>query len=233
MDIEIYGDESNQQLLVSKDFSRGSFFSIGGIWLPSSKRNLFKESIKEIRQSENCFGEIKWNAVSPSKLSFYLKLVDFFFAQGYDLRFRCIVIDTQTLDLDTYHQADQELGYYKFCYQLLKNWIEDFNTYSIYVDCKTNRNPDRLRTLKSFLSNANLLADVRIVQALSSAQVVFIQLADLLLGAVSAKFNTSTESEAKLAVIQRIEEHLKHQIMPTSRSVRKFNVFKIALTGTR
>lgn len=233
MDIEIYGDESNQQLLVSKDFSRGSFFLIGGIWLPSSKRNLFKEGIKEIRQSENCFGEIKWNAVSPSKLPFYLKLVDFFFDQGFDLRFRCIVIDTQTLDLATYHQADQELGYYKFCYQLLKNWIEDFNTYSIYLDCKTNRNPNRLHTLKSFLDDANLLAEVRIVQALSSVQVVFIQLADLLLGAVSAKFNKSTKSEAKLAVIRRIEEHLKHQIMPTSRGVRKFNVFKIALTGTR
>lgn len=233
MEIEIYCDESNQQLLVKEDADGRPYFSIGGIWLPSEKRTEFKQGIKAIREKENCFGEIKWNKVSPSRLNFYLQLVDYFFQQDLDLRFRCILIDTTKLDLSTYHQADQELGYYKFCYQLIKNWIDDFNSYSIFVDCKTNRNYDRLRILHSYLSKSNLLADIKSIQSLSSNEVVFIQLADLLLGAVTAKLNNATVSEAKLMVIKQIEDNLKNPIMPTARGVRKFNIFKIALSEKR
>ncbi len=133
MEIEIYCDESNQQLLSSSKESVNRFFLIGGLWLPRNKRDSFKERIREIRVDEDCFGEAKWNAVSPSKVSFYLRLVDFFFEQELDLRFRCIVVDSHKVDLERYHQADQEVGYYKFCYHLLKNWIEDFNSYYIFV----------------------------------------------------------------------------------------------------
>jgi len=232
MEIEIYCDESNQQLLSSTKPSQNRFFLIGGLWLPAAKRKLFKESITSIAHAENCFGEAKWNNVCPSKLSFYIKLVDFFFEQGNDLRFRSIVIDSQKVDLRRYHQADQELGFYKFCYQLLKNWIEDFNDYFIFLDCKTNRMPNRLQTLQKFLREGNLLANVRSVQALPSNELVLMQLTDVLLGAVAAKFNGSVESEAKVAVIERIEKYLNHNIMPTARSVRKFNVFKIVLSGS-
>jgi hypothetical protein len=229
VDIEIYCDESNQQLLGSTKPTGKRFFLIGGIWLPASKRNEYKEAINSIRQEEHCFGEAKWKTVSPSKLSFYLKLMDFFFRQEYDLRFRCIVVDTQRINLQKYHEADKELGYYKFCYQLLKNWIEDFNSYSIFLDCKTIRDPHRLAALRSYLRAANLFAEIKNIQALPSNDLVLLQLTDVLLGAISAKFNRSVTSEAKLAVIDRIEQHLKHQIMPTSLGVRKFNVFKISL----
>jgi len=229
VDIEIYCDESNQQLLGSTKPTDKGFFLIGGIWLPASKRTEYKEAINNIKQEERCFGEAKWKTVSPSKLSFYLKLMDFFFRQGYDLRFRCIVVDTQRVDLHKYHEADKELGYYKFCYQLLKNWIEDFHSYSIFLDCKTIRDPHRLAALRSYLRAANLFAEIKNIQALPSNDLVLLQLTDVLLGAVSAKFNRSVTSEAKLAVIDRIEQHLKHQIMPTNLGVRKFNIFKISL----
>lgn len=229
MDIEIYCDESNQQSLSSKKPSQNRYFLIGGLWLPSEKRGLFKETIRSIAQTENTFGEAKWRAVCPSKLSFYLKLVDFFFEQEYDLQFRCIVIDTHKIDLEKYHDADQELGYYKFCYQLIKNWIQDFNSYSIFVDYKTIRDPSRLIVLKDYLRKANLLAQIKNLQALPSNEVVLMQLTDVLLGAVSAKFNQSTASKAKLAIIECIEQHLKHPIMATSKGVRKFNVFRISL----
>jgi hypothetical protein len=229
MDIEIYCDESNQQLLSAKEPPLSRFLLIGGLWLPVAKRQQFKESINRIRQEEGCFGEIKWRAVCPSKLHFYLSLVDFFFNQGNELRFRCIAVDTQKVDLELYHEADQELGFYKFCYQLLKNWIEDFNTYSIFFDMKSQRIRGRLRTLERFLHQSNLLARVDRIQALPSRDVVIMQLADLLLGAVSSKFNQSVTSVSKTTVIERIEHHLGHEIWPTARDVKKFNVFKISL----
>jgi len=232
MDIEIYCDESNQQLLAKSETGRIRYFLIGGLWLPSSKRQSFKEGIAHIRDEFNCRGEIKWNAVCPSKLSFYLRLIDFFFAQGLDLRFRCIVVNSQKVDLERYHDADQELGFYKFCYQFLKNWIEDFNTYSIFFDAKTNRKRGRLQNLEMFLRQSNRLAKITGIQALPSKEVAMIQLADLILGAVSAKFNDSVTSQAKIEVINRIESHLHCQIVPTNRGVRKFNVFKIDLPQT-
>lgn len=131
--------------------------------------------------------------------------------------------------MEKYHDAAQELGYYKFCYQLMKYWIEDFNSYSIFLDYKTTREPSRLTSLKSYLQRANLLAQIKNLQALPSNEVVLLQLADVLLGAISAKFNQSATSKAKLAVIERIEQCLKHPIMATGRNVKKFNIFKISL----
>ncbi len=230
MDIEIYCDESNQQALGATDkTTNGSFFLIGGLWLPSSKRNEIKRHIREIQNVHDCFGEIKWRAVSPSKLPFYLNVVDYFFGQGLALRFRCIVIDTDIVNLERYHEADKELGYYKFCYQLLKNWIEDFNSYSIFMDLKTNRSRIRLSHLKKYLDDCNLLSEINTVQALPSQESMPIQLADFLVGATSTKFNKCASSQAKLEIIKRIEHHLKHPIMPTVKSIQKFNIFKIIL----
>ena len=231
MELDIYCDESNQELLSSNRDSINKYFLIGGVWLPSSKRGLYKQIIGNIKKEEQTFGEAKWNKVSPSRLSFYLKLIDFFFNQGEELRFRCIVIDSKKVDLARYHDADQELGFYKFCYQLLKNWIEDFNSYSIFTDCKTNRMRNRLPVLERHLRQANLLAKIHKLQNVESKESVLLQLADVILGAVAAKFNSSTSSEAKLAVLNSIEEHLGHKIIPTSRSVKKFNIFKIQLSG--
>jgi hypothetical protein len=61
---------------------------------------------------------------------------------------------------------------------------------------------------------------------------VLIQLADVLTGCASRRFNnTSTESAAKNQVLQTVEEKLGREIGPTTRHVKKFNVFRINLSG--
>lgn len=237
MDFEVYCDESNQELLcsagrtprapLSEESSR--FFLIGGLWLPAAKRSSMKARIREARLRHGCFGEAKWRSISPSQLPFYLDIIDIFFEAGADINFRCIAIDSRTVDLSRYHQADQELGYYKFCYQLLKHWTEDFCSYRVFLDTKTNRLRTRLQTLRHFLQAANLLAEVKSVQAVPSRESPLIQLTDVLLGATAAKFNSITTSQSKLEAIHRVESHLGHPIAPTTRWVRKFNVFKIRL----
>lgn len=51
------------------------------------------------------------------------------------------------------------------------------------------------------------------------------------MGAVGYKYNygESGGSLAKKAVVSRIEEHLEHEIMPTVKEYKKFNVFRIIL----
>jgi|SRR3989339_299806 len=226
MDFDVYCDESRLDILSSKK-SSDSYMVIGSLWIPSERRNEVKDRLKQAQNEHRYLCEFKWNKVTSSKMEFYLELIDIFFEYNEDFRFRCIVVDKDKVDLFKYHQSDAELGFYKFYYQLLHHWILDCNTYSIYVDMKTNRCGNRLPILKGCLQNASLFSDIKSVQALPSHEVLFIQWADLFVGAVSAKYNGGIKSDAKKKVIGRIEEKLGFAIMPTSRDFSKFNIFKI------
>jgi hypothetical protein len=180
----------------------------------------------------NAWGEIKWTKISPSKLDFYLDLVDLFVGYGTMLRFRCIAVDQQSVNMKL-HGDDHELGFYKFYYQVLHHWIYDFNTYHIFCDQKSNREPHRFSELRRVLDNANLSANVACVQALPSKEVTLIQLTDMLLGAASSRMNkTLGAGTAKEAVVRALEQRLSvPALRPTYQSEPKFNIFKINLGG--
>lgn len=231
MDFDVYCDESRPDLFASRQEGIGRFMLIGSVWFPTARAGEFKEEIKQIRREHGAYREIKWRAVSPAKCEFYLDLVNWFFAKGTECRFRCIVVEASEVDLPKFHNSDQELGFYKFYYQLLHHWILDFNRYRIFVDHKRNRERDRLQVLRRCLAYANISSSIERVQALNSQDSQFIQLADLLTGATASRFHDATKSTARLSVIRQIEHHLEHQIRPTPRSDSKFNVFKINLHG--
>ncbi len=231
MEYDIYCDESRSDIFTSQKTS-DCFMVIGGLWLETKNRLKFKQELRDLRQKNKCFGEIKWNKASPAREDFYKKVVDYFFDKGNDLRFRCIVVEKNKVDLMRYHEADAELSFYKFYYQLLHHWILDFNDYSIFLDTKTNRVKDRISVLSDCLRKSNISSEIKNVQALPSHELVFIQLTDLLVGAVSASFNHSIKSKTKKNIIAKIEQHLKHKIIiPTVRDYVKFNVFKICPGG--
>ena len=203
---------------------------IGSLWIEEDLRDDFKEKIKELRVKHNCWGEIKWTKVSTSKENFYFELVDLFFSFGMQSRFKAIGIDPKQINW-AMHGNDRELGFYKFYYLLLKQWLHDFNEYSIYCDSKVNRDLSRLNKLHEILENANWNANIKRVQALPSNEVVLIQLADLFLGATSAKMNNTIQTnKAKLNLINHIEKHLGRQIKATPMSEQKWNVFNIDLS---
>ncbi|MCK5740807.1 MAG: DUF3800 domain-containing protein, partial [Chlorobi bacterium] len=82
------------------------------------------------------------------------------------------------------------------------------------------------------LKNSNLTSTIHNVQALPSHESSGIQLADILTGIVTAKFNNKTTSTAKNNLIQHIEKnYLGHKIRPTPKGSDKFNIFKINLRG--
>lgn len=224
MDLEIYCDESRQDYFYSRDQSDNLFVLIGGLWIGAEKRQYYKDRIKGLRATHNVWGEFKWNRVSTSRIQFYLDLVNLYFEES--IRFRCLLLPVQQLHAIHFHEADNELMFYKFYYQLLHHWLIDFNRYRIFLDLKTNRLQNRIRTLEKVLRNAHPASEILSVQALPSNQVDLLQLADLMIGAVGYKFHGCTTSEAKLMVIERIEQNLGHRITPTSREVKKFNIFK-------
>lgn len=200
---------------------------IGGIWIPKEERENVKNNIKALQYKHNLYGEIKWKNVSPSKIGFYLDLIDMFFMIE-SLRFRCIVVDAKEVDVEVYHNSDSELGFYKFYYQLLFHWCEPLQNYWIFLDYKKNKQSDRLHTLEKVLNNATF-SYIKDVQAIESEQSLLIQLADVLIGAVGYKFNGYNSSYAKLKLIERIEKYIGQTIQKTFKSARKFNVFEIDL----
>ncbi|HRZ78554.1 MAG TPA: DUF3800 domain-containing protein [bacterium] len=231
MRFDVYCDESRPDLFSSKN-RQGKFLVIGSLWLRYDDRQKFKEEIHLLRDRYKVGGEFKWGKVSPSRVDFYKELAKWFFDKKLDLRFRAVVIDAEKVDLMTYHGSDQELGFYKFYYQMLHHWVLDCNEYAVFCDFKSNRKKDRLIVLKDVLSNSNLSSRILSVQPVKSEESVFIQLVDVLTGAVSAKFNNSNIGSAKEELFKIISSELTDRKMqPTPKTEEKFNIFNINLCG--
>lgn len=228
--IDVYCDESYPDLFSSKN-PKGRYMVIGSLWFKTENREKYKQAVHEIRNKHKMGkGEFKWNKVSQSRMGFYKDLIKWFIEQRDDLRFRCIVVENSKIDLVRFHNNDQELGFYKFYYQMLNKWILDFNSYNIFCDYKTMSLRSRLKTLHQCLCNANQLSQINFVQAVHSKESVLLQLNDVLLGIASSKFNESVSSGSiKGQLITCLEEDLGRSIAPTSSAEKKFNVFKINL----
>lgn len=231
MKMEIYCDEAHPDLFSSKN-PQARYIIIGSLWLRAEDRSAYKNAIHKLRDQYKIGGEFKWRKVSPSRIEFYKALIKWFCEQRENLRFRCIAIAHAQVDLVRFHENDQELGFYKFYYQLLHRWIHDFNEYSVFCDYKSNRRSDRLHVLKRCMKNANLSANILNVQAVRSKESVLIQLADVLVGIASQSLNKGvTPGSAKENAVQYLESLLERKIVPTALSEKKFNVFRINLHG--
>jgi len=231
MEYDVYCDESHPDLFSSLK-PPVSFMVIGSLWLEKAERTEYKKTIHELRNKYFVGGEFKWRCVSFSRLEFYENLIDWFFEKGLDLRFRCIAIDHRKVNLVHFHDNDQELGFYKFYYQMLHHWILDFNKYSIFADHKSNRKGNRLQVLRQCLHWSNLSSTITNIQAVRSTESVLMQLCDVLTGAAAARLNNALRSgSAKEKIAIKIESYLKHQIIHTLKSEQKYNVFQIDLAG--
>lgn len=220
MEFEIYCDES----LASQSANRHPFLMIGSLWLLKQLRPEIKTRIKALREKHRVWGEIKWGKVSPAKQDFYFDLVDLFLSYGLELRFRCLAVGADQVDM-SWHDGDKGLGFYKLYYQMLHHWILDFNEYAVFCDLKTHRKWKRLAVLHDCLAKANLTSKIKQIQALPSKELVLIQLTDFLLGMAGARVNDSIKKGCtKDKVAQRLESRLDVKQLTLCRS-KKFNIF--------
>ena len=228
--VEIYCDESRPDLFTTKCDKKDKYLLIGGLKLLAKHRDDIKKNIKALREKYNIYSEIRWNKVSRNKIEFYKELIDIFFSFRDNLRFRCIAVEAEKMDLEHFHDNDAELGFYKFYYQLLNHWILDYNDYKIFTDLKTNREKNRLHILDNILNNTHLYSYISSIQALPSRQVVLLQLTDLLLGLAGARLNNSCKKDsAKTELLKYFEEKLERKISQTPKDELKYNIFVIIL----
>ena len=219
----IYCDESNIQ--------PARYMLIGGLWVPQQYEAGLRCSLEKVRHDFNMTAEFKWTKVSQSKLPAYKAWTDCFF-QNKDIDFRCIVVNTELLDYRTFHKGDQELGFYKFYYQLVSRNIQPTNLYWLYTDERNNRKKNRLEVLKivtnRYWMKSCSVEPLRNIEPRQSNKEDILQLTDLLLGAIGYSWNATQKSLAKIGLIEHIQNRLGWRTLrqATSPGFLRFNIWE-------
>ncbi|RIH85261.1 hypothetical protein Mterra_01750 [Calidithermus terrae] len=223
--INIYCDESGHL-----EHDQVPVMVLGALWCDSEKTREIAKRLREIKVQHGLPAqfEVKWSKVSPAKKEFYLRLLDYFFDDD-DLHFRAIVIPDKTKLDHRFHNQSHDTWYYKMYFLLLTNLILPDSKHRIYLDIKDTRGSAKVRKLHEILSNKHYDFNrdiVQRVQTVRSHEVEHIQLADLLIGAVSYANRGLEDNEAKVALVQRMRERsglkLTASTLPTARKVNIF-----------
>lgn len=172
--------------------------------------------------------EVKWTKVSPAKVGFYLALVDMFVADE-RLRFRGLVVpDKRALNHSRFDQSHDD-WYYKMYYFMLRPIFHAPHHYRIYMDVKDTRGGPKTQKLHEVLANSIYDFDrecIERVQQVRSHESELLQIADILIGALTYANRGLTSSPAKAAIIARLREHLGPKLLTQTSpfSATKFNV---------
>jgi len=182
---------------------------LGAVWCSKTKAAEYNSQIAAIKAKYNLsrYLEIKWTKVSSGKIDFYKELVDYFFdTEG--LNFRAWVIPDKSILEHGIFQQSHDQWYYKMYFYLLRNIICSGNKYHIYIDIKDTRGREKLRNLHKVLGNAHYDFNREMItkmQHVHSHDINLLQLADLLIGAISYKARNLTGSSAKTEIIEHVK----------------------------
>lgn len=204
--IYIYCDESCH---LENDRMRAMV--LGALWCPEDSRKSLGRKIKALKAEYGLAPsfEIKWVKVSPAKLPFYQALLNLFFDEPL-LSFRGLVVpDKNLLDHSRFGQSHDDF-YYKQWYTLLNRLIDPEKNYQIFLDTKDTQGRNKVSKLHEVLCNANYDFDRSIIESIELVQshdVPLLQLADVLIGALSYVHRGLYGSPAKLALVA----HLRHR----------------------
>ncbi len=209
-----------------------SVMSIGLIKVDENYYEEIKNDLKELKLKHNIPYEIKWNTCSNTKKDFYKELLDYFFNSN--LCFRTIVVKyKEKLDHEQFNQGSHDNFYYKMIYALLNNqWINPpDNEYRVFLDIKDTRGREKIAKIMDVFDNRYSGSSPFVhFQHIRSHESIFIQLADLFIGAVTYKsrnlYNLETASPIKKFIVDYLEEKSGYTLdESTPPWEEKFNIF--------
>lgn len=206
------------------------FMVLGAIICPVNRSREINVRLREIRSRHGLPPEfeIKWTKVSPSKLAFYLDVIDYFFDDD-DLNFRGVIAPKQGLDHKRFNQTHDD-WYYKMMFYLIRNVLPAREEAFIYLDKKDTNGQQKIDRLRTVIANAEYdfnRSNIRRLQIVESHHVGLLQLADLLIGAINYANRDNSTSEAKLRMVARIRERSGMSLTQTTLlSETKMNIFR-------
>ena len=229
MEINVYCEES-----CHLEHDHQAVMVLGAIWCIKDQVSQISNDIRDIKERHGIprWQEFKWTKVSPSKQGFYLELIDYFFNTG-GLNFRGYVASKAGLNHATIPNQTHDTWYYKIYFRMLEQIFTRNNTYDIYLDIKDTRGGRKTRNLQQVLCKSQLDFSgdiIRRIQIVHSHEIELMQLADILIGALSflhrGESDKDNPNEAKKAVIQRIKDRSGFTLTKrTYQRETKFNLF--------
>ncbi len=205
---------------------------LGAIWCPLDKTREIAVRLREIKQKHGLPPgfEVKWTKVSPSKTALYLDLIDYFFDDD-DLHFRALIVpDKAKLQHGAFLGQDHDTWYYKMYFDMLKVVFQPDARYRVYLDIKDTRGAEKARKLHEVLCNNMYDFSRKVIERLQlvhSHEIEQLQLADLLIGAVSYLNRGLEGNEGKLALIRRIQKRSGYRLTRTTLlRENKVNIFR-------
>lgn len=177
--------------------------------------------------------EAKWTKVGPSKLGLYLDLIDYFFDDD-DICFRGLVIPNKNILEHERYQQNHDDWYYKMYFTMLKTIFEPSTQYRVYIDIKDTIGYQKVQKLHNVLCNNSYDFSKELiarVQQIRSHEAEQLQIADLLIGALSYAHRELTTSEAKLELIERIKTRSRYKL--TSNTLLREMKFNLLIWESR
>ena len=204
---------------------------LGAIWCAKEAAKGFSQDLHEIKQKhgfDRAF-EVKWKKVASSKINLYTDFVDYFFAKD-DLHFRVWIAEKQGLDHSKIPNQDHDLWYYKMYFGMLKVIFSPHDDYCVYIDIKDHWGGQKVSKLHDVICNSLYDFDrsiVRRIQIVHSYECELLQLADLLIGAVSYVNRDQSGNKGKERLVEILRNKSGYSL--TARTLLredKFNIFR-------
>jgi len=203
---------------------------LGALSCPADQARALSLQIRDVKRKHKLADdfEIKWAKVSPGQVDFYLELVDLFFATDC-LSFRGLVVPNKEVLRHAEFQQSHDKWYYKMYYLLLRPIPKPPDQYRIYLDIKDTQGGRKVRELEEYLKHGvrDFAGEVVAgIQQAHSHELAAMQLADLLIGALSYLHRQLTTSPAKLALIERIKQRSELTLKwSTAPGRKKYDLF--------
>lgn len=211
----IYCDESTHLM-----HDRHPYMLLGYTSIAYPQIRIAKKEIKAIKSRYNYTEELKWTNVHEATYKVYAELIDWFFMN--DLEFRTVVVDKAKIDESRAEYTFNDF-YFRMYFQLLHTKVDFQNTYNIYMDIKDTCSSEKLETLRKIMS---LNSSIGNIQFIRSHESVFIQLADVLMGAINYNLridngDVSGQVIAKRKIIEKIKKHSNISLNETTSLLQK------------
>ncbi len=202
----------------------------GAVTCPEGDVRKIAEAIRALKVSHGLKPdfEAKWTKVSPAKAAFYLTLIDLFLGDD-RLRFRGLLVpDKARLDHSRFDQSHDD-WYYKMYFTMLRPIFTAPHHYRIYLDVKDTRGGPKVRKLHEVITNDLLDFErqtVERVQQVRSHESELLQIADLLIGALTYANRGLATSLAKTAIVERLRARLGPNALSRTSTfaATKFNI---------
>ena len=220
----IYCDESTHL-----EHDGQPYMLYGYVSIASNQIKICKELIKAIKEKYGYTDELKWVNIHDKTYLVYKELVEYFFMT--DMQFRVVIADKTQIDACRPEFTFNDF-YYRMYFQLLHHDMDLEHNYNIYFDIKDTCSQQKLHQLREALK---WNASIRNFQFIKSHESVFVQLADVLMGAINYQLrikrgNIDGKVIAKRKIVDIINQHTPISLKTVSPlSNKKFNLSFITL----